>query len=180
MRSIHRDIDLIDPALRSKIREVCLGRSGWPITIIGPAGTGKTCAALCMLDRIARVMNGGPEGGRRYITTADLILAINVHRRSDTPAKERTFWKEWKRCKLVVLDEIGAREKVTDAHYEILKMAIDYRQDQPAVYLSNLPISTLAEIYDDRIASRLQSGTVIDLTNWRDRRVVTGSLPASS
>ncbi len=182
-KRINRDIDAIDPRLRSKIAEVCSGDAGWPLTIIGPAGTGKTCAALCMLDRVVGVQDG-PTGGRRYITAADLVRKVNSYRRGEQPQAEESFWDHWQRSKIVTVDEIGAREKVSDAHYEILKMAIDLQQDQPAVFLSNLSIATLAEIYDDRIASRLQFGTVIDLEGWPDRRVMqqnaTSSLTSES
>jgi len=162
-REIVRSPELIHPELSKVIGDACEGSTAWPLTILGDAGTGKTCAALCLLDRI--------YGPRRYITTADLVFNMNLHRRSDTPNKEREFWEHWRSCDLVVLDEIGSRDEVSDSHYEIVKMAIDRRQDQPAVFLSNHTIPQLANIYDDRIASRLQAGTMFDMADWPDRRV---------
>ena len=160
---ISRNADLIQPKLGKVLWDACNGATAWPLTILGDAGTGKTCAALCVLDRV--------YGPRRYTTTAELVFDLNLLRRSDNPSRERGFWEHWRGCDLTVLDEIGARGEVTDSHYEILKLAIDRRQDQPAIFLSNHTIGQLADIYDDRIASRLQSGTVFDMAGWPDRRV---------
>lgn len=147
--------------------QVCRGETDWPLTMLGGVGVGKTCAALCMLDAAQRGVNP-----IKYVTAADLVSAITATRMglpaSETPAE---IWRHWKRCKLVVLDEIGARERVSDAHYEIVKQAIDYRQGKPAVFVSNLTLDRLAEVYDDRIASRLQAGTVLRMFDWQDRRL---------
>jgi len=73
---------------------------------------------------------------------------------------------------LLVLDEIGAREKVSDSHYEIVKHALDARIDQgkPMVIISNNTPEELAKLYDGRIYSRIASGTVLNVTG-EDRRL---------
>lgn len=66
------------------------------------------------------------------------------------------------------------RERVGDLQYTTLKGAIDYREyhcNRVGIYISNLTPDHLAELYDDRIASRLTSGTVFEL-NGADRRNV--------
>ncbi len=145
------------------IDSVCAGESTWPLTILGGVGVGKTCAALCLLDQC--------KGGRRYFTTMGLVSRLNGYRRESAGSLESVFWDEWRKAMLVVLDEIGAREQVSDSHYESVKLAIDYRNEEPAIYISNLTIAELTALYDDRIASRLQAGTVLDMFGWPDRRV---------
>ena len=64
---------------------------------------------------------------------------------------------------LCVIDEIGAREKVSDHQYETLKTAIDRRQGQPLVLISNVSPPELSRVFDDRIASRCGAGTVVEV-----------------
>lgn len=71
---------------------------------------------------------------------------------------------------LVVLDEIGARAP-SDHAYETLQAALDTRASRPSIYISNLPISEIAAVYDDRIASRLAAGSIYQ-TESTDRRIV--------
>lgn len=80
------------------------------------------------------------------------------------------IWERIATAPLVVLDEIGCREKVTDAHYEIVKRAIDLRWGKPLVAISNIDLAELSPIYDDRIVSRLGAGTIFEL-NAADRRL---------
>lgn len=155
--------DQVDPRLWNRISDVACGRSAWPLLMIGGVGVGKTCAALCLLDAC--------RGPRRYTTTAEAVRLITAHR-SGQPSDETEgqFWAHWRKSHLVVLDEIGSRQRVTDAHYEIVKQAIDYRLGRPAVFISNLNVHEISEVYDDRIASRLLAGTVVRMFDWCDRR----------
>ena len=153
----------IEQGLRQQLRDACDGLEPFPILIIGGVGTGKTCAALALMDYVF--------GGRMYETTGDLVSKINDSRmNSERSGVERQFWKEWREAKLTILDEIGARSRVSDSHYETVKRAIDLRIGKPAIFISNLTIAEIANIYDDRIASRLQDGMVINLFDKHDRR----------
>ena len=82
---------------------------------------------------------------------------------------ERQVWEEWSSARLTVLDELGIREAVTSASYEVMAKAIDSRENKPAVYISNLPLDGIKQVYDRRISSRLAAGTVITMSG--DRRV---------
>jgi DNA replication protein DnaC len=147
------------------------GEAPWPFFCHGPAGTGKTCAALCLLDHLA--------GGGEYHTAASLAeLLAQAQQGRLTWYREGyggTVWPEkvWEGVRrecLVVLDELGAREKVSDHQYECVKRLLDERQGRPLVALSNLDLQALARVYDDRIASRLAAGTVLRLEG-EDRRL---------
>ena len=65
---------------------------------------------------------------------------------------------------MTVLDELGTRQQVSDFQYEVTKKAIDTREGRPAIVISNLSLTALAKVYDDRIAARLSEGTVVYAT----------------
>jgi DNA replication protein DnaC len=83
-------------------------------------------------------------------------------------------WKGWRGATIAVLDELGIREKASDFQYETVKKAIDERIDneRPLILISNMSIPELARCYDDRIASRVGSGTVLVMNG--DRRLSAG------
>lgn len=152
---------------RSKIRDCAAGRSPWPLFAHGPAGCGKTCAALCLLD----------HAGGLYFTAASLSQAVSdaMFGRLLSPREKREvsatqLWSEVATTPLVVLDEIGGRGSVSDHHYDCVKRLLDEREGRPTLCLSNLSLGELAKLYDDRVASRLAAGTVVVLQGV-DRRL---------
>lgn len=151
---------------RSQIRDVCEGRLPWPLTMWGSVGTGKTCAALCILDRCIF--------SRRYFTVTTFCERVRLVEQGKIEyVSITTFWREWESADVTCLDELGSRssrDKVSDHHYDTIKRAIDLRQEKPAIWISNLSLEELAQVYDDRIASRLSEGTVIAM-NGEDRRL---------
>lgn len=164
-----RTRDRITSRLRDAIQDVVNARCPWPLVLLGEAGSGKTCAALCMIDAF----------GGWYTTLPELcdLLARAQQGELTYSSGYRRFvadvWDDWRNAHLVVLDEIGARDRVTDHHYETLKFAIDRREGRPAVFASNhQTFKALGLLYDDRIASRLSSGTPVWLKG--DRRVSKG------
>ena len=165
-----RTIELIDPSLRTIIRSLVSGVLPWPLFLHGPVGTGKTCAALCLLDRAKGI----------YQTVGQLCDQVNLARsgRLESPTIEgrgglvfpERLWVIVSRAPLMVLDELGLRSSVSDAHYEAVKECVDHRLGKPFVVISNLPLAEITRIYDDRIFSRLASGTVFEL-GGPDRRL---------
>lgn len=137
--------------------------SKWPLLLIGPAGTGKTSAALCLLD----------HAGGLYFTATGLCDAVIASQRGSLttngpearPLNPEAFWRELGASALVVLDELGSREQASDFQRETIQKALDLRENRPFVGLSNLTLDRLHDCYDERIASRLASGTVF----WLER-----------
>lgn len=169
-----RSIAEIDPALRQTIRQLVQGEERWPLFLFGAVGTGKTCAALALLDH-ADCYEGGRSGKGKYLTAtelAELVIEAQQGRLydGDYPAGVQTVWRGLSTAPLVVLDELGARERVSDHAYGVVKRLIDLREGLPLVAISNLDLGTLAQRYDDRIASRLAAGTVCRLEG-EDRRL---------
>ena len=162
--------------MRKAINDLCYGRAAWPLFLTGPAGTGKTCAALALVDRVT--VDGHCIG--QYAEYGELCRRLIAAMKGELPFTNRhgysgytsveDVWEEWRRAPLSVLDEIGARENVSDHAYETLKRAIDSRESQPAVFISNLNLEGIAGVYDDRIASRLGAGTALELSG-PDRRL---------
>jgi hypothetical protein len=159
----------IDPALRSTIRALVDGELPWPLFLFGPPGTGKTCAALCLLD----------HADGEYFTINGLcerLIQAQAGRINSYACGEgRTTWPEhlWQvveKITALVTDELGCRERVSAFHYETLKKAIDLRYGKPTVFISNLDLPGLQRIYDDRVTSRLAAGTVV-LLDGPDRRL---------
>lgn len=155
-----RRIDLIPPVLREAIRACINGDAPWPLFVSGPPGCGKTCAAFCLLDL----------AGGFYFSANGLgdILADAKMGRLEYPDSNRVvgveaLWKELESTSLVILDELGTREKITDHAYDGIKTLLDLRENCPLMAISNLDLDGLAQVYDDRIASRLAAGTILTL-----------------
>ena len=167
--AVERSIAEIDPAIRAAIRGLVSGELAWPFMVHGSVGTGKTCAMLALLD----------YAGGEYWSVSNLCQYMNraAMGRVEWSKEGRggTLWPEmiWGRigkAPLIVLDEIGCRSQVSDAHYEVVKEMIDVRHRKPFAVISNLDLATLGKLYDDRIVSRLSAGTVIELSG-PDRRL---------
>lgn len=168
-KRILRRLADVDPDVRRYLRGLVLGELPWPLFLYGPAGVGKTCAALCLLD----------HAGGEYLTAAGLAaqlieaqqgrLSWSHEGRSGSLWPE-TLWGRWQRAPLMVLDELGARERVSDHHYEAVQRMLDERLDSPLVCISNLDGEGIARVYDDRILSRLAAGTVVHFQG-KDRRI---------
>ena len=73
---------------------------------------------------------------------------------------------------LLVIDELGLRDRVSDFHLETVETAIDIRtrSSRPLLVCSNLDLSVIGKMYDDRVFSRLAAGTVVELVG-KDRRI---------
>jgi DNA replication protein DnaC len=133
--------------------------------LIGDTGSGKTCAALCLLDHAG--YGAYAEVGQ---LCEDLIAALDGRFLHYSILFYPTHvWNVWISANVTVLDEVGAREKVSDHHYNVVKKALDLREGKPSVVISNLTLEAISQVYDDRVASRMSCGTVVALTG--DRRL---------
>lgn len=151
---------MIDADLRATIRTLIAGQSPWPLVLLGPAGTGKSCAALCLLD----------VAGGWYFTVAELCEEFIHAQQRQIETTTRRLWERLEQTRLVVVDELGARERVSDHHYDTVKRLLDKRENRPLVCISNHSLERLSQLYDDRLASRLAYGTVLTL-HGKDRRL---------
>lgn len=166
-----RSRELIAPGLRKHINHCVTGSGPWPLTLVGGVGTGKTLAAVCLLD--------SARGGTIYTTVTEMCESTQLAMKGELwdehtgdRINTRQYWHNWQHAVCTVLDEIGARTNVTDHHYDCVKRALDLRERDglPCVFISNLSLDRIATVYDDRIASRLAQGTLVDMSG-PDRRI---------
>lgn len=161
-----RKLSGIDPALRKVIRAVVSGDAPWPLFVGGSTGTGKTCAGLCLID----------HSPGWYLTASTLCESVILAMKGQLFTADgrriglNAYWESLATSTLVVLDELGSREKITDHHYDCCKRLLDDREGKPMMCISNLNLDQLSALYDDRVASRLSAGTVFYLQG-EDRRL---------
>lgn len=156
-----RNWEAMHPKAAGLFTKVVDGELPWPLTLIGLPGTGKTCAALCLLDRVI--------ASRIYTTAEQWCERVTPYSDVDRDISPGEWWRSWADARITCMDELGARERVSDFQYATVKRAIDERMDKAAVWISNLPVSELESVYDRRITSRLAAGTVITF-DGPDRR----------
>lgn len=171
-----REIAAVDKSLLAVFRSLVGGKSRWPLFLHGPPGGGKSCACLALLDYLF-------DFQQAYITATELTSQVMA---SYDRKKEPFDWRQFGAYRddgtnpphspagksgaiLVALDELGTRDKITDTHYESVQRLIDARECQPLILISNLPIGGIGRVYDARIASRCEAGTVVELLG-KDRR----------
>lgn len=161
--TLERNARRVKPSLWRVLRDLANGRRPWPLLLYGSVGTGKTFAALSLCDIVQSSL---------YCTIEEACSTVM----GDTRYRDKSsFWNMVARLELVVVDEIGARERVGDLHYSTLKEIIDtreFRGHKRAIYISNLGPVELAKVYDDRLCSRICFATRFDLAG-NDRRKET-------
>lgn len=180
----------MDARTRAEFRALATGEKPWPLYLWGPAGVGKTSAALVLVDHCGR------EKGEKYDTTprglrdwnfgyADVRSLAGLRIQADrgghaeffgTPPKLSTWDKlleRWESLPLTLLDEIGVGKDAGDFRLDVILEVLNTRCNDPVrplIVTGNLKPSELAQVYDDRVASRILSGTVLQMQG-DDRRI---------
>jgi len=135
-------------------RRLAAGKAPWPLYLHGPAGSGKTCAALALCD------------------FADTAGYWTVESLCDQQLAGQADWEAVANKALAVLDELGERERPGDLHHTVVKRFLDAREihaGRMGIYISNLKPSDLSKLYDDRVCSRVLCGARFELQD-EDRR----------
>jgi len=155
----------IPAEIRAAVRACADGKAPWPLFINGGVGTGKTYAAV-----MAWKYFGGWIG--TLTDWCSLLTAAKreqLHWTGGARCWEQDLWEHWRNVELVVVDELGLRSP-TDAAYDTLAEMLNKRAARPAIWISNHDAAGLLNVYDDRIVSRLEAGTVVKLSG-PDRRI---------
>jgi DNA replication protein DnaC len=147
-------------------------------------GTGKTTSAICilheyLLERVIQHSLGGREIKQlpAIFFKASELQTLYTSQFRGTPAMQDEASRKYYATKkllmtveLLVLDDIGIRQKVTDAFENELTEIIDARDYLATIYTSNLPIEKLADTLGDRIASRITGTTEQVAFKGKDHR----------
>lgn len=135
-------------------------------------GTGKTTSACALINeyifrtiiREAKAKRPIPTSPAYFLDVNALQTKYNLASMSSDADKLAEVAAEIERTSYVefaVLDDVGVRS-ATQSFRSLLHSAINHRVSEglPTVYTSNLPISELATVYDERLADRLREQTV--------------------
>lgn len=134
-------------------------------------GTGKTTAATAILNEyvVARMIQHS-TGGKPveklpaiFFKASEFQNLYNAQFRGTPDMQDKASRKYYRvkrllsEVELLVFDDIGIRQKITDAFENELTEVIDSRDsgELATIYTSNLPIEKLAETVGERIASRI-------------------------
>jgi DNA replication protein DnaC len=172
MELTNRTIASIDPQLIKIFRGLISAELPWPLFINGAAGSGKTCASLALIDHVDYQRHlQWSDCASDYHTVRQLCSdLIDRQQKRDEYETAGKIWRKIESCAVSVLDELGSRKEVSDFHYETVCEHLDRRAFKPSIYISNLNLNEIAKLYDDRVASRLASGTLFTLKG-NDRRI---------
>lgn len=150
--------------------ECRMGLSPWPLLVHGSVGAGKTRFGLLVHDWY----------GGRFAEFAELTDEFGAVRRgefrdtrftTEPKVTERGWCQQIAEHRMLIVDDIGRRALVTEHSRDCLIRILNAREGPfPMVLISNLPPAELAEVYDDRIASRMAAGTVVCVAG-SDRRI---------
>lgn len=172
-----RLISLIDPKVKVILELLVKGEANWPLTLWGPPGTGKTSAALALLDRVAsnqrREWKGRAIFGRGYYTLSDFCKRANDAKYNPIKETYAGFVEKIECAALLVIDEVDRMETVSDTRHETLTDLLDRREGMPLVLLSNSSPDQLGQMYGARVPSRLANGVIYKM-DGPDRRISKG------
>ena len=155
---------------------------GNSLLITGSCGTGKTHLAIgLMFFKFIDSMKIVPFRGQEKLKIAGTDLAfcfmpsvelfLELKNSFGTETSELDILTWYSSYDFLVIDDLGS-EKVSDWSKQIFYTLIDrrYRDMKQTIITSNLSLSQISEIIDDRISSRItEMGGVMTLsgTDWR-------------
>lgn len=170
-----RELASIPENLRECLKLAEIGKVQWPIYIHGDPGNGKTCASLAISDHVDRsefftfeqfaAKTNDIRFGRSFFTAGGQMNPEGYREITHEIAWTVQRWNQHLvSVPLVLLDDVGTRDRASEAAYEAFKGLLDSRDGKPLIVTSNHDVSVMATIFDPRVFDRLASGTVVKLT----------------
>lgn len=167
-----RDPEKVPKAIADAFKACRKGKAPWPLFISGDAGGGKSRFALLVNDWYGGIVSDFANIVDEYRLCK--CGELRDERYENAPImREASYRQRMREFSLVVVDDIGQRDD-SDHARETLMMILNEREGpHPTVLISNLPLSKLSALYDDRVASRMAAGTVVSVhgTDMRLDRV---------
>ena len=154
----------LEPVAREKLLSLADDRD---VFMFGPVGTGKTHAMAALIRLFVY------EGFEcRRINFDDFCVDVRSTMSPAATITEKDMIKPMKEVDKLFIDDLGIRSKQeTDFAYVTLYSILNKRQERrlPTFISSNKNIEQLGQQFDARIASRLSTAEIIELTG-KDRR----------
>lgn len=167
--------DGVRPEVKEMLRQAW-GKRLFPIYLHGKTGTGKSCAASVAVRgwwesecrRAAeRDREPWPPKWWDWSDLCDMLVRIRCSpTKSVTQVRpdglsyemfEGNLVRNLTDTKLLVIDDVGTSGD-TDLRVNLMRHIIDGRQGKPTIITGNVDIRGLAELFDDRIVSRMSRG----------------------
>ena len=160
-------LDDLDEQVREKLLSLEPGRD---VFMFGPVGVGKTHTMTALI--------------RHYVYEGFEVERINFDdfcvqvRSTMCPASKKTEWdliEPLKDIDKLFIDDLGLRGKQeTDFSYVTLYSILNKRQERrlPTFVSSNKSVEQLGQSFDARVASRLRTALIIEMTGVDRRRSV--------
>lgn len=149
------------------------GELRWPLFIWGRPGVGKSFASALLYQRWDARQRVAwwrlTDFQARIAECRKNGHAVAMVEGRPIERTEEMWFRILGQQDMVVFDDVGIREP-TDTGFEVLFMVAEHRRMKPTVYTSNVAPAALQKVYDERVASRMLAGTVLEMTG-ADRRV---------
>lgn len=159
----------IRPPVREVIRLCVTGKEPWPLLLYGNAGSGKTCALLCVHDNYPSCITTWVHLRQDYrALQTDGLVRQNQNGIWKVQPKE--FWGEIADHPLLIIDDLEPKPDPNGTHAELLKGILDNRKGKATLLATNMTPSELERLYGDPVVSRLAAGTMHQMPN-EDRRL---------
>lgn len=171
---VSRTYSRIPKVLRDCIKRAKEGELAWPWWIYGQPGNGKTSACLFLTDHVPRSWFWSFDDFCSDAQTArfDGLVVEAPGRQTDEGWREpfsrtrfdyRGFWSWVSRFEMVVIDDVGLRERYAPYQMEVMKSLLDKRHGRATVFTSNTPAESVQTMFDPAIFDRIRAGTVTEV-----------------
>lgn len=165
----------VRPAVVELMRQAWLRRL-FPVYLHGKTGTGKSCAAAVAVrgwweSEIVKAAQQDREPWKpKWWDWSDLCDTLARIRTSPTKSitqarPDGVTWELFEGnlvrtltdTKLLVIDDIGTAGD-TDLRVNLMRHIIDGRNGKPTIITGNVDLRAMAQLFDDRIVSRMSRG----------------------
>lgn len=147
-------------------------KTHYSLFLTGKTGVGKTYKAKQILQEAMEDWDKNRGFSQAFAKEIyKLYSCQELMLYSRIPREAARIYEEAIRCRLIVLDDLGIGKK-SDFTPDLIYMIVDKRLDlnRATIVTSNLKLSEISELIDDRLASRLASFEYEEITG-EDRRL---------
>jgi hypothetical protein len=146
--------------VRSAIAACIAGEKPWPLLIVGGPRSGKTSAALCLLDACGGRYWTAADWTRTLARAGDGRLYTKGQDGCDYGVSESTLWTRMEHpWSVVCVDELEKMAEVAD-----IDGIVERRQGLGLVLVFGGELASMADVFGASLAGVMASGTVLTMT----------------